>query len=467
VASHLQSQNETWRILLPRRDYSEILLSTRATSFFLPEVTIPRGRRTTEHVNAEMKRRWNLEVISLFSPQFAPDAFDLSRFRYYAVESLDSNARPPDGARWTPVSALTDTSFADAHDFEAIRQFLLNCKGGLLDSSTGPFGKPGWFPEVLQWVQEEIRAFDLRLNGRFQQFSSAPAFSLIRFETNEMAIWFKAVGEPNLREFPITLELARVIPSYVPRLMASRPEWNAWLAREAEGSELFGTEDTALWETAARALAGAQMESAPMVEGLLALGAHDARVASLLQLVDPFFRASSEAMARQTKAAPPSLKESELQSLKAEVKQALGALESTHFPDTCGHLDLNPQNIVAAPGKCTFLDWAEACVAHPVLSYEYLREHFRRAFPGNNGGRMRLTESYVASWASSLPLDAIDAALAVAPLLAVFTYAVTCTDWRDLQSLAQPSKAAYLRSLTRRMKQEAQWLSNSRNLCRT
>jgi hypothetical protein len=172
-------------------------------------------------------------------------------------------------------------------------------------------------------------------------------------------------------------------------------------------------------------------------------------------------------MERQTKATPPSLKESELQNLKAEVKDALHALGSTHFPDTCGHLDLNPQNIIVAPGKCTFLDWAEACVGHPVLSYEYLLEHFRRAFPGNSDGRVRLTECYVASWASFLPPYAIDAALAVAPLLAIFTYAVTCTDWRDPQSLAEPSKAAYLRSLTRRMKQEADWLARSRNLCGT
>jgi len=467
VASLLPLQNETWRILLSRKHGSETLLLARGAGFFLPEVTIPRYQQTAKHVNAEMKRRWNLEVISLFSPQFDTDATDVSRFPYYAVESTHPNARPPTGMYWVPVSELTDASFSDACDFKAIRKFARDCNGGLRDGSAGPFGKPGWFHEVSAWVGNEIRLLDLRLNGRFQQFNAAPAFSLVRFETNGVAVWFKAVGEPNIREFPITLALAQLIPSYVPRLIASRPEWNAWLAREAEGSELFATADVTLWEMAAAAFASAQRESAPNAERLLAVGARDVRVGSLQQLVDPFFQASSEAMARQIKTTPACLKESELQTLKLEVKCALRELEVTHFPDACGHLDLNPRNIIVAPGKCTFLDWAEACVGHPVLSCEYLLEHFRRTFPEDRDGALRLTERYVASWASLLPSCNVYAAFTVAPLLAVFTYAVTCIDWRDPRTLAQPAKAGYLRSLTRRMKHEADRLAGKKDRCTT
>ncbi len=467
MASLLQSPSETWRILLPRRDGSEILLSANGAGLSLPEVAIPRCQRTAEHVNAEMKRRWNLEVISLFSSGVGSNSTGVPPFPYYVVESIHPNARPPAGLHWMPIPALTDTSFADTRDFEAIRQFARDCKCGVQDESTGPFGKPGWFREVFGWVRNEIRPFDLRLNGRFQQFNAAPAFSLIRFETNRVAVWFKAVGESNLREFPITLALAQLIPSYVPRLIASRTEWNAWLAREAEGGELFRSVDATLWETAAGALASAQVQSASKAEGLLAVGARDARVASLLPLVDPFFQVSSETMTRQMKTTLPSLKESDLQNLKEEVRDALAELQATHFPNACGHLDLNPRNIIVAPGKCTFLDWAEACVGHPVLSCEYLLEHFRRTFPGNRDGQVRLTERYVAPWTSLLSRHDVYAALAVAPLLAVFTYAVTCTDWQDPRILTQPAKAGYLRSLTRRMKHEADRLADARDPCKT
>jgi hypothetical protein len=467
VASLLQQQTEMFRILLLRRAGSEILLSPSGVAFSLPEVAIPRFQRTAEHVNAEMKRRWHLEIISLFSPDPGSDAAPVSRPAYFAVEPAHPNARPPAGMYWKPISALTRASFADSADFEAIWQFLVDCRRAFRGESTRPFGKPGWFREVSEWVQNEIRPFDLRLNGRFQQFNAAPAFSLIRFETNCAAVWFKAVGEPNLREFPITLALTKLIPSYVPRLIASRCEWHAWLAQEAEGAELFASEDIALWETAAAALASAQVDSVSNAESLLAAGARDVRLSSLLQLVDPFFQASAEAMARQTKTTPPALKKSQLQNLHSEVKDALHELQAMHIPDTCGHLDLSPRNIIAAPEKCTFLDWAEACVGPPVLSCEYLLEHFRRAFRGNRDGQVRLTKRYVAAWASLLPRSKVCAALALAPLLAAFTYAVTCTDWRDPRCRAQTEKAAYLRSLTRRMKHEADRLAGARERSRT
>jgi hypothetical protein len=465
VASLLQPQTDTFRILLLRRDCSEILLSPNGAAYSLPQVAISRCQRTAEGVNAGMKRRWGLEVISLFSPDFGFDAVEDSRLAYFAVESVHPDARPPAGMSWTPISALTDDSFADSPDFNAIQQFLADCRGESQDESTRPFRKPGWFREVSEWVQTEICPFELRLNGCFRQFNAAPAFSLIRFETNGDAVWFKAVGEPHLPEFRVTLALAQIIPSYVPRLIASRPDWNAWLSLEAEGSELFATGDVAFWEMAAGALASLQLESVSKVQGLLTLGARDAKATSLLKLVDPFFQISSEAMARQTKTTPPVLKESELQNLRQELKHALRELEATRFPDSCGHLDLNPRNIIVAPAKCTFLDWADTYVGPPVLSCEYLLEHFRRAFPENHDSQVRLANRYLAAWESVLPRNDICAALALAPLLAVFTYAVTCTDWGVAECLAQSEKAAYLRSLTRRMKHEADRLAGARDSC--
>jgi hypothetical protein len=427
----------------------------------LPEVAISRFHRTAERINAEMKFQWNLEVISLFSPDSGSDAAEVSRHAYFAVEPVHPNAQPPAGMFWTPISALTGASFVAREDFEAIQQFLADCRRG-----PQPFGKPGWFREVSEWVQNEIRSFDLRLNGRFQQFNAAPTFSLVRFETNGVAVWFKAVGEPNLREFGVTLALAQIIPPYVPRLIASRSDWNAWLSLEAEGSELFATRDVSFWEMVAGALARAQLESLSKTQGLLTVGAHDARVASLLKLVDPFFETSSEVMARQLKKTPPALKESEIQNLKEVVKHAFRELKAARVPDTLGHLDLNPRNIIVSVGKCTFLDWAETYVGPPMLSCEYLLEHFRRAFPGDRDGQVRITERYVASWAPLLSPKDIVTALFVAPLLAVFTYAAAATNWRDTRRLAQVERDAYLRSLVRSMKREAVRLAETRHPCR-
>jgi len=56
---------------------------------------------------------------------------------------------------------------------------------------------------VVLLVQRAIEPYGLRLSGEFRQLNASPTFALLRLETTGQALWFKAVGEPNLREFPI------------------------------------------------------------------------------------------------------------------------------------------------------------------------------------------------------------------------------------------------------------------------
>jgi hypothetical protein len=130
---------------------------------------------------------------------------------------------------------LAETCFRDPCDFQAVRQAIAQSMAYAQDPPRGPFGRLGWSPELKQWVQEEIATHGLHLNGRFRQLNASPSFSLIRFETNGPAVWFKAVGAPNQREYPVTLALARLFSQFLPQIVATRPEWNGWLALEAQG----------------------------------------------------------------------------------------------------------------------------------------------------------------------------------------------------------------------------------------
>jgi len=47
----------------------------------------------------------------------------------------------------------------------------------------------------------------------------------------------KAVGEPNLREFPVTLALAATHSEVRSAILATRRAWNGWLAPEIEGTK--------------------------------------------------------------------------------------------------------------------------------------------------------------------------------------------------------------------------------------
>ena len=129
-----------------------------------------------------------------------------------------------------------------------------------------------------------------------------------------------------------------------------------------------------------------------------------------------------------------------------------------------GHLDLNPGNIIIAANQCIFLDWAEAYVGNPLFSLEYLLQHARRAFGEASDVRTKMIAAYCAEWHVVASPTAVTAALAFAPLLAVFAYAAGTDTWRQPQELEEPT-AGYLRSLARRMHREAKQLADRRTLC--
>jgi len=329
----------------------------------------------------------------------------------------------------------------------------------------GAFARLGWFKDLCGWVQQEVTARGFQLNGNFRQLNASPSFSLIRFETDGPAVWFKAVGDPNQHEFPITALLARLFPRRLPQVLAIQPASNGWLATEFEGIELSDAKDIRPWKTAAEELATMQIESIAKTAQLLETGVRDVRTARLLSVVDPFLSLMDNLMAMQVKVPPPVLTPGDLNLLRESIADALGCIEEYGFPDALGHLDPNPGNILVAAKQCAFLDWAEAYVGHPFYTFEYLLEHFRRAGNTDEALQQQLTDSYVEKWKQLLSPVVIAESLAVAPLLAAFVYAVALT--RDSQRLQDPKTAAYLRSLARRMSREANQIVERRLQCRT
>ena len=147
------------------------------------------------------------------------------------------------------------------------------------------------------------------------------------------------------------------------------------------------------------------------------------------------------------------------------IQNTVDVLEARGIPETLGHLDLNPGNIIVSLHRCVFLDWAEAYVGNPFFSLQYLLEHLRRTSGTGSAVEAKLIESYSARWEQLIPSDAIKEAMVLGPLLAAFAYAAGSNAWADEQRLKDPGTAGYLRSLTRRMNREAHALADRRSLC--
>lgn len=456
---------DLYRILLLRNNGSELLVAGERAPLALPCVEIPGWERVAESVIAAVRKRYGFSAICLFTPELSAATTDGEQPLYQVMETRQAAIGAPDETRWLPLDSISDQSFADEQDLVAITVMLRQIAEFQSEEAIGPFGRPGWIEELFSWAQRAIEPYRLRLSGEFRQLNASPTFALLRLETNAQAVWFKAVGEPNLREFPISVTLSRLFPGFVPTVIATHPIWHGWLTTEFQGSPLDEFPDVCGWERAAQTLAELQIASAGKTDQLLEAGCRDLRATSLLRLVDPYIEVTSQLMTQQQKSPPPVLVADQLLTLGRQTKEALSELAALNITDTLGHLDFNPGNILCSADQCIFLDWAEAYVGPPFLTLQYLREHLVRLRQEDISLGIEVVKAYETKWRRILSPETVSAAIDLAPALAVFAYAVGSAAWRDPTRLREPKTAALLRSLTRRMHVELQRLHERRRLC--
>lgn len=466
MGSTQQSDTETYRAIVLGQGGNELLLRQTGDGFLLPSVEIPRSRRIAENLTVAMRTEWGCEAVCLFNLDASAPVFSTNDHNYEVMEACGPVAKSSHRTAWVRIASLSQIAFADPADYMAVQRSFADCAKYSDGVAQGPFGKLGWFTELRTWIENIIRPADLYLTGVFSQLNARSSFSLLRFETNGPAVWFKAVGKPNLQEFPITIALARFLPRYTPPILATRTAWHGWLTLEVDGTNLGETREPQHWKTVASALANLQIESTDNIGVLIDSGARDLRASALLKLVHPFLDALGQLMEKQTKVPPRILSRGELMLLAEQIEEALSFSADLGIPDALGHLDLNPGNVIVSGNHSVFLDWAEAYVGNPLFSFQYFVEHFRRMAGPDATAESSLTSAYAEAWHSLVSPENLADAMAFAPVLAVFVYAVATDAWADQSSLQDPKVAGHLRSLTRRMHREANRLKKrTETLC--
>jgi hypothetical protein len=456
-------EREPLSVLLFRRDSTELLLETTSKGFHLPVVSVPKHTRVAEHLTKAIKDEWNLHTVCLF-PVSPSDSLGAS-LPSYVVEVWNEGGSTPAPMRWLPVTPLSSVEFSDPKDFVAIQTSLIEFEQFHQGKRVGAFGKPGWFRTAIEWIEPLAAGAGLSLTGEFRQLNASATFSLLRLETDGPALWFKAVGEPNIREFSITRALTKLFPPFIPHVLGWRPDWNAWLNVEAEGIPLSDKTPSQNWKLAAATLARLQIASCGHGLHLIEAGCRDFRACSLLPLVDLFFERMAELMELQTKSTPAPLSRAEIVLVSDEIRCCLEELSGTDIPSVLGHLDFNPGNIIVSADRCVFLDWAEGAVGHPFSTFQYLLEYWRPIHDTNTDSKRELVSAYTLPWRAFASPEDIDDAFSVMPLVAAFAYAVSSPGWNSPEIQRRPMIAGYLRSLIRRMKHEADALRERSVVC--
>lgn len=447
-----QDATDSYRLIITRRNAAEILLSPNGTDWRLPKVEVRKQQRIAEKLTTEAGKAWGLETYCLFFPASCTAARD-GQGRCAILECVKQNEKAPAGTYWMPVNVATQCG--NAKEATLIRDSFAELASYISGGKPGPFAKPGWMLELFDWAHEQTAPLGLQLTGKFRQLNASPTFNLTRLETDSVALWFKAAGEPNAHELPVTRLLASLFPEYVPRILGVHRSWNGWLSAEVRGTSLDELTYCSAWGRAAQRLAELQIESIGRSRELVGGRCKDLRLRAVEKHIDPFLARMDEFMRIQEKGTSAPLNGRELISLGEALRESFSLLGSFGLPDTLGHLDCNPGNILVSHENCVFLDWAEACVSNPVITFEYLRRHLERSDLREPAADSRITAAYIRPWASFFSPEDLQRALAAAPPVAAFVYAVESDTWRTLDPVSNPSLAGHFRSLTRRMYRDA------------
>jgi len=451
---------QNFNLIILRDASSEILLSRRGGSFTLPQITIPIRQRTAKCISEQVLDAWHLRAICLFQAEGENSTQEANENQYMLLESRDLAWRPPDGFDWISRDKL-HTALDLAGEARAVQDILRRADAYNNGTVPGPFARFGWIDELLLWAEEPLGFHNLQLTGSFRQFNCGPSFTLIQLETNHLPVWFKAVGEPNLREYCITIGLAHDHPRYLPAVIATKPEWNGWLMLDAGGKRFDDGPKLEHWQDVAETLARLQLECLKEPERLLEIGCKDRRMAKTIEQIDPFLDTVNALMREQPCEPPQRLNQPELERLGTSLKDACRCLEHADIPDSILHGDFNPGNVLVGPNSCFFLDWAEGCIGPPFLTFEHLIAHLYRLDYGNSHSEQELRRVYARCWADVLSNEQISQAMIVAPLIAVLWHALGSAVWQESRFMREGRIAKYLRSMARRMQKESEKIRES------
>jgi hypothetical protein len=434
-----------YRVILVHRDSPAVLALKSVEGYHLPRVRISVWSRPARQLQNIFRSVWGLDVLMLdfLSAAGTTPSFIIAELLTEAP-ALDFKAiRLGD----IPVYELPEEERA------RLRQLLHGEIGG-------PFSRAGWLDEALQWAAAATqRTFSSKTP--IEQYNAGGAFTLVRFCADDGShYWLKATGEPNTHESSVTCLLASLCGDYVPTVVASRPDWNAWLtsgeATDVSALQQDQCELSRIFESATESLAELQMRTMGHQKELLEAGALDQRSNVLRVNSGVLFEYMEEAMSLQTSTKAPRIRLCRLLELRETFEMACDYIGNLGIPDSAVHGDMNVGNILHGRCHCQFIDWSETYIGHPLITLQHLLLLNQPINPEVKADRDRVLRQKYRSCLQKVcdPLQ-IDRGFTCMPLLAAVSALYGRGDWLNSSLRDDPRRQVYARTLTRHMDQAA------------
>jgi hypothetical protein len=241
----------------------------------------------------------------------------------------------------------------------------------VLPSMTEPrWTDAAWRAEAEAWIVRQLRELGLRADGAIEQAHIAWWSTVLRVPTASGPLWFKAAQARDAHEARLTPLLAALRPEMTVEVLATDAE-RGWLLERDAGTRLRdladGVPQVDHWERLLPRYAELQLQLAPRVDEMLAMGLPDRRVGTLPTALASLLD-EPELLLLDAPDGVTSADHERLRAGLAAFADACSALASFGLPETLQHDDLNDGNVFVRGGRHVVFDWGDACVTHPFHS---------------------------------------------------------------------------------------------------
>lgn len=440
------------RIALADPKSRRILAERSERAWQLPRIVTPRWTRAAEHAQIAIKDHLGFRAVILDILE------EVDNSSLILAEYCAKNPVCPKATRLQWI-ALNDLPLEEISEAERLRLDLVFRKD---TAGRGRFARFGWVDEALEWLSQ-VTGTELEEFVEIRQLNVSAESALVCFRRRAAPpLWLKASAGPLTSEFQITMTLAGLFPDYLPRIVAARKDWQAWCMEDAGGPlERYLSKE--FLGQAMEGLAEIQKASLPLIPALKSSGCRDRGTEVLLSRIPEIIDLITDAMAEQDAEIFRRFSARHGHELECVLKEACLKLQSLKIPDALLHCDISLDNILVGPRGSVFVDWANAGIGNPFITFEQLRVQIDQD-PITRSWLPDLARAYERVWLDALGERQIRQTQILIPPIAAFTHLLHQLDCH-VKQWRHPMTRAFLRGMARQIDQAAASLDSCGAKC--
>ena len=254
---------------------------------------------------------------------------------------------------------------------------------------------PERIAEAEKWMRHAAAAHGRPLAGVIERIHMRPWSTVCRAPTATSALILKVCHAVQAFEPALTEIVAREQPGLTPELIARHPT-EPWMILVDGGMRLRDARSGSAWIDAWTRLLPRYAELQRALVGreadLRSAGVPDRRLDRLASLLGQILA--------DERAAPIDVRR-RLRDLLPRIERGCADLAAYGIGASLDHADLHDNNVLERDGRLTIIDWGDAGVTHPFLSW-FVTLRFAERAGGDAAELRRLRDAYFEPWTSDL-----------------------------------------------------------------